>query len=162
MKFLHRESDYDLPHGNLKSSNILLGENFVPLINDYGFHPLTNPSFAVQAMFAYKAPDHSRYQQVSPKTDVYCLGIVILEILTGKFPSQYLSVGKGGTDIVELLKSAISENRDLEELIDPEIANSTDSVSQMLQLLDVGSACTESDPDKRPNMMEAVRRIEEV
>ncbi|XP_027339596.1 pollen receptor-like kinase 3 [Abrus precatorius] len=154
-------STYDLPHGNLKSSNVLLTNDYDPLLSDYAFHPIINPSVAVQALFAYKTPDYIQCQKVSKKTDVYCLGIIILEIVTGKFPSQYHSNGKGGTDVVQWVLTAISEKREA-ELIDPELQNNTNSRNQMLQLLQIGAACTESNPDQRLPMKEAIRRIEEV
>ncbi|CAH2072262.1 unnamed protein product [Thlaspi arvense] len=162
MQFLHTEfASYDLPHGNLKSSNVLLSETYEPLISDYAFLPFLQPDNASQAMFAFKAPEFAQNQQVSHKSDVYCLGILVLEILTGKFPSQYLNNGKGGTDIVEWVQSSVAEQKE-EELIDPEIVNNTDSVQQMVELLRVGAACIASNPDERLDMRETVRRIEQV
>ncbi|KAL9280139.1 putative pollen receptor-like kinase 6 RLK-Pelle-LRR-III family [Arabidopsis thaliana] len=162
MKFLHEEfASYDLPHGNLKSSNVLLSETYEPLISDYAFLPLLQPSNASQALFAFKTPEFAQTQQVSHKSDVYCLGIIILEILTGKFPSQYLNNGKGGTDIVQWVQSSVAEQKE-EELIDPEIVNNTESMRQMVELLRVGAACIASNPDERLDMREAVRRIEQV
>ncbi|CAH8271754.1 unnamed protein product [Arabidopsis lyrata] len=162
MKFLHGEfASYDLPHGNLKSSNVLLSETYEPLISDYAFLPLLQPSNASQALFAFKTPEFAQTQQVSHKSDVYCLGIIILEILTGKFPSQYLNNGKGGTDIVQWVQSSVAEQKE-EELIDPEIVNNTESMRQMVELLRVGAACIASNPDERLDMRETVRRIEQV
>ncbi|CAJ2649987.1 unnamed protein product [Trifolium pratense] len=163
LTFLYTEfASDDLPHGNLKSSNILLTDNYEPLLSDFAFHPLINTNYATQTMFAYKTPDYTVYQKVSQKTDVYCLGIIILEIITGKFPSQYHSNGKGGTDVVQWVFTAISERREA-ELIDPELTgNNTDSTNQMLQLIQIGAACTESNPEQRLNMKEAIRRIEEL
>ena len=127
MGYLHTEfASYDLPHGNLKSSNVLLGPDYEPLLVDYGFSPLVNPANLAQALCAYKAPEAVN-GQISPKCDVYCLGVVILEILTGKFPCQYLNHGKGGTDVVQWVASAISEGRE-SELLDPEIANDRNSL----------------------------------
>ncbi|XP_016462155.1 pollen receptor-like kinase 3 [Nicotiana tabacum] len=162
MSFLHSEfASYVVPHGNLKSSNILLTEKYEPLLSDYAFYPLINNTQTVQCLFAYKSPEAIQNQQISPKSDVYCLGIIILEILTGKFPSQYLNNQKGGTDVVQWVQSAIADNRE-SELIDQEIANATDSIEQMVKLLHVGAACTVNDPEKRIDMKEASRRIEEI
>ncbi|OIW04527.1 hypothetical protein TanjilG_13909 [Lupinus angustifolius] len=164
MRYLHTElASSDLPHGNLKSSNVLLGPEYEPLIVDYGFSHLINPASATQALFAYKAPEAISQGQISHKCDVYCLGVVILEILTGKFPSQYLSNGKGGTDVVQWVASAISERREL-ELLDPEIATSKNNNSQvqMEQLLHIAAACTASNPHQRLQMSEAIRRIEDI
>ncbi|XP_013620053.1 PREDICTED: probable pollen receptor-like kinase 6 [Brassica oleracea var. oleracea] len=159
MQYLHQEfASYDLPHGNLKSSNVLLNENYKPVISDYAFLPFLEPNIASQTLFAYKTPEFAQNQQVSHKSDVYCLGIIILEILTGKFPSQY---GKGGTDIVQWVQSSMAAQKG-EELIDPEIAKSTDSMQQMLELLRVGAACIACNPDARLDIREVVRRIEQV
>lgn len=162
MGFIHTEfASYDLPHGNLKSSNVLLNDDYEPVLNDYALHPLINPNNAAQTMFAFRTPEITESQQISPKSDVYCLGILVLEILTGKFPSQYLSNGKGGTDVVQWVQSAMAEQRE-EELLDPEIASDADSVDQMVQLLKIGADCTLSDPEQRLDIREAIRRIEEV
>lgn len=159
MGYLHSEfPSYELPHGNLKSSNVLLNSNYEPLLSDYAMYPLLNNTPTAQNMFAFKSPE----QQASPKSDVYCLGILILEILTGKFPSQYLNNQKGGTDVVQWVRTAVSEKR-VSELVDPEIAGtSAASVEQMEKLLHIGNACTESNQDKRLDMKEAIRRIEEI
>lgn len=160
--YLHTQlASSELPHGNLKSSNILLGADYEPLLADFGLNPLINPNQVVQALFAYKAPEAAQYRQVSPKCDVYCLGIIILEMLTGKFPSQYLNNGKGGTDIVQWVVSAIAEGRET-ELLDPEIASSKNCIGEMERLLHIGAACTESNPEMRLDVREAIKRIEEI
>ncbi|KAF5743801.1 putative Leucine-rich repeat protein kinase family protein [Tripterygium wilfordii] len=123
-------ASHDLPHGNLKSSNVLLGPDNVPLLADYGYSKLANQSILAQALFAYKAPEVARYGQISPKCDVYCLRIIIFEIITGKFPAQYLCNGNGGTDIVQWVASAIPEGRE-SELIDPQIASNYNSLGEI-------------------------------
>ncbi|KAI4330715.1 hypothetical protein MLD38_028975 [Melastoma candidum] len=97
---------------------------------------------------------------VLPKCDAYCLRIVILEILMGKFPSQYPTNAKGGTNLVQWARSAISEGR-ASELLDPGIVTDTSSLRKIIMLLHIGAARTESDPEKPLDMMEAVCRIEE-
>lgn len=162
MGFLHTEfANYELPHGNLKSSNILLSDNYEPLLTDYALYSLISNTQSVQALFAYKCPEAVLYQQLSPQSDVYCLGIVILEIMTGKFPSQYLNNQKGGTDVVQWARQAIEEGR-VSELIDPEIVNTSDSMEQMEKMIYIAADCTESDHEKRIEMREAIRNIEEV
>ncbi|KAK4432786.1 Pollen receptor-like kinase [Sesamum alatum] len=163
MGFLHTEfGTYDLPHGNLKSSNILLSPGYEPLLTDYALFSLISSSQSAQALFAYKSPEAVLYQLLSPKSDVYCLGIVILEIMTGKFPSQYLNNQKGGTDVVQWARQSISEGR-VAELIDPEIANgSSSSLDQMEKMLQIGVTCTESNHESRIEMREAIRSIEEI
>ncbi|KAL4566690.1 hypothetical protein LXL04_030811 [Taraxacum kok-saghyz] len=161
--FLHSKFEsYPLPHGNLKSSNVLIGSNFEPLLSDYAFHPMINETPTAQCMFAFKSPEAMLYQNVSPKSDVYCLGIIILEIITGKYPSQYFNNQKGGTDVVQWVRSALGEKRE-RELIDPEISVEGEAaIVQMEKLLRVGGACTASEPDERIDLTEAIRRIEKI
>ncbi|KAF5733490.1 hypothetical protein HS088_TW17G01034 [Tripterygium wilfordii] len=154
-------ASHALPHGNLKSSNVLLGPENVPLLTDFGYNRLASQSILAQALFAYKAPEVARYGQVSPKCDVYCLGIIILEIVTGKFPVQYLCNGKGGTDVVQWVASAIYEGRE-SELIDPKIASNYNALGEMEKLLHIGAACTETNPKRRLDVREAIARIESV
>ncbi|RVW52130.1 Pollen receptor-like kinase 3 [Vitis vinifera] len=108
-----------------------------------------------------QGPEAVRDNQISPKCDVYCLGIVILEILIGKFPTQYLNNSKGGTDVVEWAVSAIADGREA-EVFDPEIASSINSMEEMVKLLHIGVACAESNLEQRPDIKEAIRRIEEI
>ncbi|GJS02868.1 pollen receptor-like kinase 3 [Tanacetum coccineum] len=162
MGYIHTElAMLSLPHGNLKSSNVLLGPDNEPLVVDYGLISIIDANHATSVLMGYKAPEAIQNQPVSPKCDVYSLGIIIFEILTGKFPSQYHNKGKGGTDVVQWVKSAMLEQREV-ALLDPEITESTNSIGEMQKLLHIGATCTESDPDYRLDIKEAVRRIEEI
>ncbi|KAI3455645.1 hypothetical protein Pfo_012308 [Paulownia fortunei] len=158
--YLHTElSSFDLPHGDLKSSNVLFTPDYEPLLADYGFCSLISHSQAAQALIAYKSPEAMLHHHISPKCDVYCLGIIILEIVTGKFPSQYHNNAQGGTDLVQWVRSAIAEGREA-DLLDPDITNTTNFLGEMEQLLRIGAACTESNPDQRLDLTETIRRIE--
>ncbi|KAI3714486.1 hypothetical protein L6452_21441 [Arctium lappa] len=164
MGFLHSEfASYDLPHGNLKSSNVLIGKDYEPLLSDYAFYPLVNQTPTAQCMFAFKSPEAMLSQKISPKSDVYCMGIIILEMVTGKYPSQYMNNQKGGTDVVQWVRSALAEKRE-KELIDPEIASGAKEsvIGEMEKVLHIGAGCTESEPDQRMELEEAIRKIEEI
>ncbi|CAI9114453.1 OLC1v1015179C1 [Oldenlandia corymbosa var. corymbosa] len=165
--YLHTQlSSLEIPHGNLKSSNVLLSLENDALLVDYGYTSLISNK-AKQSLFAYKSPEILVQQQqqvvaLSPKCDVYCLGIIILEVMTGKFPTQYLGTGTGGTDVVQWAKSAVAEGRE-SELFDPEMASSGSYLTgEMEKLLHIGVACTENNPDQRLEISEAIRRIQEI
>ncbi|KDP40674.1 hypothetical protein JCGZ_24673 [Jatropha curcas] len=159
--YIHTElTSCDLPHGNLKSSNVLIGPDNEPLLSEFGFSPLISPTVKEQALFAYKAPEVAQ-DGLSPQCDVYCLGVIILEIMTGKCPSQCLNNDKEGIDLVQWVETAISEGNET-ELLDPEIAGSTNSVEEMRKLLVIGALCAERNPTKRLDLREAIKRIEEI
>ncbi|KAK6148765.1 hypothetical protein DH2020_016290 [Rehmannia glutinosa] len=161
LSYLHTElSSCDIPHGNLKSSNVLLTPDYDPLLVDYGLCSLMNQAQAAHTLIAFKSPEATNNYQTSPKCDVYCLGIIILEILTGKFPRQYLNNSQGGMDLIQWVRSAIAEGREA-DLLDPDIiVNSASFVGEMVKLLRIGADCTENDPDGRLDLREAIRRIE--
>ncbi|URD95206.1 inactive leucine-rich repeat receptor-like protein kinase [Musa troglodytarum] len=161
MAYLHAElAALDVPHGNLKSANVLLGDDFEPMITDHGLAALVGAAQASQVMFSYRTPEGTQHRLVSPKSDVYCLGIVILELITGKFPSQYINNTKGGTDVVQWAASAIAEKREA-ELLDRVIA-SHPSTGDMVRLLRVGAACVDPDPEQRPEMADVAVLIGEI
>ncbi|KVH92916.1 pollen receptor-like kinase 3 [Cynara cardunculus var. scolymus] len=161
--YIHSElAILELPHGNLKSSNVLMGPNYQPLIVDFGLHRMINTNHVANALAGYKAPEAIQSRQVSPKCDVYCLGIIILEVVTGKFPCQYVNSGKGGTDVVQWVRSAMHEQRE-GELLDPDMgAGSSRYVAEMKKALRIGAACTESDPGARLDIREAICSLENI
>ncbi|XP_074570426.1 pollen receptor-like kinase 3 [Curcuma longa] len=162
MAYLHAElASLDVPHGNLKSSNILLADNFEPLIADHGLVPLVGVAKASQVMFAYRTPEGTQHRLVSPKSDVFCFGVVILELVTGKFPSQYAHDTNGaGTDVVQQAASAIVEKREA-DVLDGDIA-APDTAPGIVRLLRVAAACVDANPEQRPEMSEVAELVQEI
>ncbi|CAA0816164.1 Pollen receptor-like kinase 3 [Striga hermonthica] len=150
LAYLHANlPSLDLPHGNLKSANVFLSPDHEPLLSDYGLAPLISPAHAAKALEAYKSPEST----VSPKCDVYCLGIIILEMLTGKAAGE-------GRDVVQLVRSAMAEGRE-GEVLDPDVQISNKEWrGEMERVLRVGAECTEDEPERRPDAGEAARRVE--
>uniref|UniRef100_A0A0E0L8Z6 non-specific serine/threonine protein kinase n=1 Tax=Oryza punctata TaxID=4537 RepID=A0A0E0L8Z6_ORYPU len=161
--FLHGElAGHEVPHGNLKSANILLAPDFEPLLVDFGYSGLINHMQSPNSMIAHRAPECAAGHPVSAKADVYCLGIVLLELLTGKFPSQYLQNAKGGTDLVMWATSAIADGYE-RDLFDQAIMSAWKfALPDMTRLMRVAVDCVEMDVDKRPDMKVAAARVEEV
>ncbi|KQJ87742.1 pollen receptor-like kinase 3 [Brachypodium distachyon] len=167
MRFVSMDgADFDAPpppppHGNLKSGNILLDAELQPRIVDYGFFPLVNAPQLAGAMFAFRSPE-ANTPGVSARSDVYCLGVVLLELVTGRFPSQYLVNVRGGTDVVQWAAAAVLEGCE-HELVDPVVAAAGPAaVGGAVRMVRVAGECTISAPESRPNMAEAARMVEEV
>ncbi|KAE8655691.1 Pollen receptor-like kinase 4 [Hibiscus syriacus] len=151
-----------VPHGHLKSSNVLLNENFEALLCDYALRPVMNQEQAHMHMTAYKSPEHAINGRINRKTDVWCLGILILEILTGKFPENYLKPSYDSyTNLATWVNEMVKQKR-TSELFDTEMLGTKNSKGGMINLLKIGLSCCEDDPETRPELKEVVREIEEL
>ncbi|PAN36168.1 hypothetical protein PAHAL_6G265700 [Panicum hallii] len=170
-----------VPHGHLKSSNILLNGQYEPLLTDYALVPVMNQSHAAQLMVAFKSPERKQFGRSSKKSDVWCLGLLILEILAGR-PASY-DLPKAGaaaepsassssqqkpaaagssSDLVSVVGST-PEGEWLRAVVDPDLKVEDDEDrAEMVKLIRIGMACCETNVDSRWELKTAVDRIEEL
>lgn len=149
------------PHGHLKSSNVLLDASYAPMLTDYGLVPVVNQEHAQQHMICYKCPEYKRSGRITKKTDVWSLGILIVETLTGRFPSSFLQHGKGGggeIDITAWVESVMQDEEDEVDVFDKDMGRDKKAEGEMTKLLKIGLQCCQLDLD----IKEAVQMIEEV
>ena len=79
LRYLHYEcGKQKISHGNIKSSNILLGENHQPLVADFGLALIMNPTAATSRVAGYRAPEYADSKRISQAADVYSFGVVRL------------------------------------------------------------------------------------
>ncbi|KAJ8553167.1 hypothetical protein K7X08_023845 [Anisodus acutangulus] len=160
LAYLHNElPSLALPHGHLKSSNVLLDKYYNPLLMDYTLVPLVNLSQVQHLLVAYKAPEYAQLGRITRKTDVWSLGILILETLTGKLPTNYLALSTGyGTELASWVDTIIKDN---ELAFDKEMDVTTkDSQGQIQKLFNIGVACCQEDLDTRWDIKEALESIQ--
>ncbi|RWW57876.1 hypothetical protein BHE74_00035302 [Ensete ventricosum] len=162
LNYLYEELQMlSVPHGHLKSSNVLLDDSLKPLLTDYALLPVMNQAQAGQFMAAYKSPECKQQGRTSKKSDVWSLGVLILEILTGKIPTTELQQEKGGLDLRGWVYSVPQEEWS-SKVLDSELKAKKDSEGQMHKLMQIGLACCREDVDKRCELEEALDRIEEL
>lgn len=167
MSYLYNElPSLVVPHGHLKSSNVLLDKSYQPLLMDYTLLPVVNMSQAHQLLTAYKSPEYAQQGRNTKKSDVWCLGVLILEVLTGQFLANYILNIKGDfTNWINTITSAIPvlEVRSVMssgvQVFDQDMGSTDNARGEMVKLLKIGLNCCEADLEKRLDMNEAVDKI---
>lgn len=165
LAYLHNElPSLSVPHGHLKSSNVLLDKNFEPLLMDYTLEPVMNSGQIQQILVAYKSPEYAQHGRATKKTDVWCLGVLILETLTGKFVAKYLSHhGTGyGADLAGWINDIVDELESNRQVFDHEMGNTEECSGEMEKLMHIGIACCQEDIEKRWELNEVVDKIQQV
>ena len=90
LEYLHDIARPPVIYRDLKSSNILLGEGFLPKLSDFGLAKLgpvgdkSHVSTRVMGTYGYCAPEYAMTGQLTLKSDVYSFGVVLLELITGR------------------------------------------------------------------------------
>ena len=90
LEYLHDKANPPVIYRDLKSSNILLDNDFNAKLSDFGLAKLgpigdkTHVSSRVMGTYGYCAPEYQRTGQLTVKSDVYSFGVVLLELITGR------------------------------------------------------------------------------
>ncbi|CAM0943404.1 unnamed protein product [Alopecurus aequalis] len=93
LRFLHSDASPPVIHGDVKTSNILLDENYMAKVSDFGasmLAPSDKEQFVtkVQGTWGYLDPECIQTFILTTKSDVYSFGVILLEILTGQLPMK--------------------------------------------------------------------------
>lgn len=105
-------------------------------------------------------------RKLTHKSDVYSLGVLLLELLTGKCPSVVENGGPGTgyggvVDLPRWVQSVVREEWTA-EVFDLELMRYKDIEEEMVGLLQIAMACTAVSPEQRPNLGYVVKMIEEI
>ncbi|KAI3970532.1 hypothetical protein MKX01_024179 [Papaver californicum] len=158
LAFMHERLYADgIPHGNLKSSNIVFNKNMDPCINEYGLMTVEQQDYSstssVQSS-SFKSTNQSKDGTNSTfEVDIYGYGVLLLELLTGK------QVQNNGVDLAGWVNSVVREEWTA-EVFDKILIREGASEERMLHLLQVALKCIDpSQESTRPTMKEVAEMM---
>ncbi|KAI9077096.1 hypothetical protein K1719_040918 [Acacia pycnantha] len=164
LEYLHEAAAPSIMHRDVKSTNILLDENYQAKITDLGmaknlrtddFPSCLNSPVRMQGTFGYFAPEYAIVGRASLKSDIFSFGVVLLEIISGRQPI-YKSKGKEESLVIWAAPLLQDKRRIITELADPQLkGNFPEKEMQIMAYL--AKECLLLDPDTRPTMSEVVQ-----
>ncbi|XP_059645751.1 systemin receptor SR160-like [Cornus florida] len=165
LAFLHHNCIPHIIHRDMKSSNVLLDQNLEARVSDFGMARLmsamdTHLSVSTLAGTpGYVPPEYYQSFRCSTKGDVYSYGVVLLELLSGKQPTD--SADFGDNNLVGWVKQHAKMK--ISDVFDPELLKEDPILEiELLQHLKVASACLDERPWRRPTMIQVMAMFKEI
>ncbi|KAL4273559.1 hypothetical protein GQ457_13G004100 [Hibiscus cannabinus] len=168
LEYLHHGNSTPIVHCDLKPSNVLLDEDMVAHLGDFGIAKLLcNDDSMIQTMtmatIGYMAPEYGIEGIVSTKGDVYSFGILMMETITRKRPTDEMFGGE--RSLKGWVKESISSSSN--QVVDADLLSNVgrerSAVNNCaLSILQIGLECTKEIPGERLDMQEVVRKLKKI
>ncbi|OIV92502.1 hypothetical protein TanjilG_02265 [Lupinus angustifolius] len=173
LHYLHYECEQAIVHCDLKPSNILLDECFVAHLTDFGLakllssigvSPMQSSTVEIKGTIGYAAPEYGMGSRVSIEGDMYSFGILVLEMLTERRPTD--ETFKDGRNLHDYVKISIPNH--LSQIMDRTILlEDSDKLTLMDRnvreclhsLFRIALACSVESPKERMSMVGVIREL---
>ncbi|XP_058200902.1 uncharacterized protein LOC131315714 isoform X2 [Rhododendron vialii] len=160
---LHSGTGQSFIHRDVKSTNILIDENWVAKISDFGLskgpasHSITHISTEVKGTFGYLDPDYFRNLRLTVKSVVYAFGVVLLEVLCGRPPVDS-KLDSEQIGLIYWAQQCFKKGK-FAEVIDPSLSG---QIAQpcLKSFVALAKNCLSESPRSRPTMAEVLGRLE--
>ncbi|KAH1089521.1 hypothetical protein J1N35_016778 [Gossypium stocksii] len=163
LEYLHEKVQPSIIHRDIRSSNVLLFDDFKAKIADFNLSN-QSPDMAarlhstrVLGTFGYHAPEYAMTGQLTQKSDVYSFGVVLLELLTGRKPVDH-TMPRGQQSLVTWATPRLSEDK-VKQCVDPKLKGEYPPKG-VAKLAAVAALCVQYEAEFRPNMSIVVKALQ--
>ncbi|KAJ4902365.1 putative receptor-like protein kinase [Raphanus sativus] len=164
LQYLHTGAKHPIIHRDIKTTNILLDENYVAKVSDFGLSKVgptsesqTHVSTVVKGTFGYLDPEYYRRQVLTVKSDVYSFGVVLFEVLCCRL-INIENVPQEQSDLIRWVKSNYIGGT-LDQIIDPDLAVDITLIS-LEKFCEIAVRCIQDRGTERPQMNDVVWGLE--
>ncbi|RDX84327.1 putative LRR receptor-like serine/threonine-protein kinase, partial [Mucuna pruriens] len=183
LHYLHHECEQSVIHCDLKPSNVLLDDDMIAHVSDFGIARLISAidgtssqqtsTIGIKGTIGYAPPEYGMGYEVSMDGDIYSFGILMLEMLTGRRPTD--EIFEDGETLHNFVKKSYSDI--LLQILDPSLIpkheeatieeengqNITPTIEKCLvSLFNIGLACSIESPKERMNMVNATSELNKI
>ncbi|CAL5192023.1 unnamed protein product [Lathyrus oleraceus] len=163
LEYLHDRANPPVIYRDLKSSNILLDNDFNAKLSDFGLAKLgptgdkSHVSSRVMGTYGYCAPEYQRTGQLTVKSDIYSFGVVLLELITGRRTIDNTRPLKE-QNLVYWAYPVLREPPRYTELADPKLEGSF-PMRSLHQAVAIAAMCLNEEPSVRPLISDVVTAL---
>lgn len=162
LAYLHSATSTPIIHRDIKSTNILLDDNYTAKVADFGASRLvpldqTQLTTLVQGTLGYLDPEYFLSSQLTEKSDVYSFGVVLVELLTGKKAITFERSPEERNLSMHFISSL--KNNNLFEILEDRVVEEG-SKEQLEEVADLAKRCLRMNGEERPTMKEVAMELE--
>ncbi|KAF4353681.1 hypothetical protein F8388_024250 [Cannabis sativa] len=161
--YFHSSISMAIIHRDIKTANILLDENCIAKVSDFGASRLvpvdqTQLTTLVQGTLGYLDPEYFHTSQLTEKSDVYSFGVVLAELLTGQKALSF-ERPEGGINLALHFISSMKEDR-LLQILDKNMIIVDEDIEAIKVVANLAKWCLRVRGEERPSMKEVASELE--
>ncbi|XP_047075994.1 receptor kinase-like protein Xa21 [Lolium rigidum] len=185
MDYLHHHHCQVVLHCDLKPSNVLFDEDMTAHVADFGIaklllgHENSMVSASMPGTIGYMAPELAFMGRASRKSDVFSFGIMLLEVFTGKRPTDPMFIGESSlrqyilqafpAKLTDVLDEKLHQGEEMSQVFHHQTITTSPSSSSiahngnfLVSTFEMGLECSSGSPDQRPSIDDVVRRLKNI